>query len=60
MARRFPHNPRPPWRLNIAQERVADMPLGRMGQPEDIAVRMSVLRSQFGGTLTPVGQAGGE
>lgn len=45
---------------NIAQERVADMPLGRMGQPEDIPVGMFALRSGVGGTLTPVGQAGGE
>lgn len=45
---------------NIAQERVADMPLGRMGQPEDIPVGMFALRSRVGGTLTPVGQAGGE
>ena len=44
----------------LAQERVADMPLGRMGQPEDIAVGMFALRSRFGVTLTPVGQAGGE
>jgi NAD(P)-dependent dehydrogenase (short-subunit alcohol dehydrogenase family) len=45
---------------NIAQERVADMPLGRMGQPKDIAAGMSALRSRFGGTLTPVSQSGGE
>ena len=45
---------------NIAQGRVAEMPLCRMGQPEDIAVRMSAPRSRFGGTLTTVGQAGGE
>jgi NAD(P)-dependent dehydrogenase (short-subunit alcohol dehydrogenase family) len=45
---------------NIAQERVAEMPLCRMGRPEDIAVGMSALRSRFGGTLTPMGQAGGE
>ena len=46
--------------ITRAQERVADMPLDRMGQPEDITVGMSALRSRFGGTLTPVGQAGGE
>ena len=44
--------------LNIAQERVTDKPLDHMGQPEDIAVGIFALRSQFGGTLTPAGSYG--